>query len=146
MTTENRIDSYFKTLHTPCQHCGFTWHKHMPQCPNYSSLDWDRCQQGHWWILRSSNPDELLRYEYECNICNLRPVFMTHEMSQDYRKTHPMCLRGEHYYIAPSCSMSCCWNGYETCMCGARRLLICRYGLNPDAEGADTRNSDTRFP
>jgi len=158
-TTESKADRYFSTLHVPCVICGLTWHKHPMWCPLWKSLAPLRCAVDHAWINRSSQTVEGARvHEYECNLCSIPSVWSQCGMIYE---PHPWCAEGIHYWNVRNCSSGCCFDGNEYCTCGAKRKVTSeaerfdlRNGeehgyscdLNLDAEGADTQNSDTRFP
>ena len=100
--------NWVATVHDHCQWCGHDWHKHELWCPAYHSIAPKRCAVAHTLFTRSIDPisrPESERYEYECRLCNMPPVFSAKITHRD----HPMCVgvgAVRHYWT--TCGDGCC--------------------------------------
>jgi hypothetical protein len=117
---ESKADRYFRTLREPCEVCGNTWHNHLRTCQHYHSCDLERCDIQHSLFLRSSDPKRELRYEYECNLCTLPPIFFAVEIKYI---PHPLCETGVHFWETHCACDTCCRDKAFCSTCGRMRLL-----------------------
>src|SRR5208282_611315 len=79
---------------------------------DYCSVDPERCQLQHSLFLRSVDPKkEKGKYKYECQLCNLPPIYADEEIKQE---THPLCAQGNHH-LYNACDMGCCGIACASC-------------------------------
>jgi hypothetical protein len=107
---KEKWQNWLTTLKDKCRYCEIDWHKHELWCPHYSSIMPLRCAAAHTPCYRSWDQRG---YKYECNLCNMRPVFLSYQIK---KFAHPLCKKGFHYWT--SCGDGCCepW----CCGCGKK--------------------------
>ena len=90
--------------------------KHKTTCFFYYSIEPERCAVQHDLFLRScvggGEP-----YEYECNFCNMPPVFCDSEIKWP---NHPFCRDGRHRWSG-TCDSGCC---PSQCRCGEKEPTL----------------------
>ena len=89
--------------------------KHKTTCFFYRSIEPERCAVQHDLFLRGCGGGE--PYEYECNFCNMPPVFCDSEIKWP---NHPFCRDGRHRWSG-TCDSGCC---PSQCRCGEKEPTL----------------------